>query len=89
MVLLTSLTLLVKSSAWEMGVGNFPAALQTQNRSENGPGVQIHEELTLGETWTQETRNLLDESLRSKESVVFLGKSLCDWEKRCELLFLI
>jgi hypothetical protein len=30
----------------------------------------------LGETRTEETRNLLDESFRGKESVVFLGKFL-------------
>jgi hypothetical protein len=32
--------------------------------------------VTLGETGSKETRNLLDESLRGKESIVFFGKLL-------------
>ena len=30
--------------------------------------------LTFGETWTKETRNLLDEGLRCKESIVFFSE---------------
>ena len=32
--------------------------------------------LTFGETWTKETRNLLDEGLGRKESVVFFSELL-------------
>ena len=32
--------------------------------------------LTFGETWTKETGNLLNESLRRKESVIFFSELL-------------
>jgi hypothetical protein len=55
-----------------MGVGNFPA---TDERL-NDPGTKEKNDNTFRKTRTQKTRNLLDQSFRSKESVVLLGELL-------------
>jgi hypothetical protein len=53
----TSVSLFERSSAWEMGVGNFPATGERSSDSKRAMYV------TFGETRTQKTRNLLDQSL--------------------------
>ena len=70
----TSVSLLVKSSAGDTGVGNLPAVVQsiidrTQKRRNDC-------RRTLGKTRTKETRNLLDECLRRQESIVLLRELL-------------
>ena len=44
---------------------------------------------TLRETWTQETRDLLDQGIRSNESIVFTGKLLDQFLVFVELLEII
>ncbi len=51
-----------------MGGGNFPAT----DESSDDAGTQREVDDTLGKTRTQKTRNLLDQSLGSEESVVLL-----------------
>ena len=67
------MSLLVKSSAGDTGVGNFPAVVQSviEERS-----TKLLKGRTLGKTRTKETRNLLDECLRGQEGVVLLRKLL-------------
>jgi len=62
------------SSAWLTGVGNLPAA--------EGISIWIFKtgksrrKLTLGQTGTEQTGNLLDQSLGSKEGIVLASKLL-------------
>ena len=73
MVDLTSVILAFKSSAWETGVGNFPAVKIVRNAPRYHCLCFL---LTLGKTGTQETRNLLDERVGGKEGVIFAGELL-------------
>ena len=74
MVERTSVSLLLKSSACEMGVGNLPAERRMDTIKMRVTGRK--NKSTFGETRTEETGNLLDEGLGSKEGVVFLGELL-------------
>jgi hypothetical protein len=85
MVDLTSLILALKSSLWETGVGNLPAAVDVSAR--NRP-LRKHRH-TLRETGTQETRNLLDQSVGSDEGIVLAGELLDQLLVLVELLQVI
>lgn len=68
------MSLFPRSSAWETGVGNFPAG---EGRLALSIGaLRRRMKHTLGETGTEETRNLLDESLGGQESIVLLSEFL-------------
>jgi hypothetical protein len=71
MVERTSVSLLERSSACEIGVGNFPA---TEGMSEGGE--YDYRKQTLGETGAKETGNLLDEGLGRQEGIVLFGELL-------------
>ncbi len=72
MVDLTSVILALKSSLWETGVGNLPA-VRSLAEFRTSRTAKLH---TLGETGTQKTRNLLDESIGSNEGIVLASKLL-------------
>ena len=69
---LTSVIFPPSSSLWEMGVGNLPA-VDVSVRLPLNHSVMKH---TLGETWTQETRDLLDQGIGGDEGVIFAGELL-------------
>lgn len=63
-----------RSSPWEMGVGNLPAVVLTSVCFSKG-----HKQIgwhTFRETGTQETGDLLDQSVGGKEGVVLASKLL-------------
>ena len=70
-----------------MGVGNLPAIIRGEN--ELGCYRKVEKVHTLGETGTEETRDLLDEGLRRKESVVLLGELLNELLVLVELLEIV
>jgi len=72
------------SSLWERGVGNFPAVEMCQSFCSAKTGWRSC--LTLGKTRTQETRNLLDESVGGDESIVLASKLLDELLVLVELL---
>ena len=55
-----------------MGVGNFPAVKVSVQLFSNRSVMR----LTLGQTWTQKPRDLLNKSIRGDEGVVFTGELL-------------
>jgi hypothetical protein len=64
------------SSLWETGVGNLPAVdCQCILFTWDGKGEKKCRR-TLGKTGTQETGDLLDETIRSKEGIVLASKLL-------------
>jgi len=85
MVDLTSVILLWRSSLWETGVGNLPAA----DLSVLVRGVLEAGECTLGKTWTQKTWNLLDQGVGSDESIVLASELLDQLLVLVELLQVI
>jgi len=66
------MSLLFKSSAWETGVGNFPA--EQEGSMSNNEKYGTAGKHTLGKTGAKQTGDLLDQSLGCKESVVLLGE---------------
>src|SRR5687767_6254020 len=77
MVDLTSVILPLRSSAWETGVGNLPAVKEVSQYVHIACPQRLYSRgHTLGETGTEETRNLLDQSLGSDEGIVLASKLL-------------
>jgi hypothetical protein len=89
MVDLTSVILPPRSSAWETGVGNLPAARLLVSVGSKGQPKQIRTGRTLGKTGAEQTRNLLDEGLGGNERIVLAGELLDELLVLVELLQVI
>lgn len=87
MVDLTSVILALRSSLWETGVGNLPAMYVVSMRYDRC--IDKTMVTTLGKTGTQETRNLLDESIGSDEGIILGGELLDELLVLVELLQVI